>query len=154
LGLRFLAGVLDLLLLNTLSVVILLPIFGDPMALLDLAYQRSPQALVWMLTGLWLSLFYYALFEGRWGAAAGKALCRLRVVRPDNNPPGFLRALLRASLYVVPPMLPYWIIYGSNPKAYLAGPVATQYLMGLSFYLVLALLFSTVRRPERLCRDS
>ena len=46
-------------------------------------------------------LLYYAVFEGLWGASAGKALCRLRVVRPDKNPPGFLRALLRALIYVV-----------------------------------------------------
>jgi len=148
LGLRFLAGTLDLLLLNTLNLLIALVVFGNPMTLMDLAYQRSPQALGWMLTGLCLSLFYYALFEGLWGAAAGKALCRLRVVRQDNNPPGFLRALSRTVICVVTPMLPYWIIYGGNPKSYLAGSSATQYVMAFSFYLVLALLFSTVRRTN------
>ncbi len=54
----------------------------------------SPKAwFLWMLGFFSAILLYYAVFEGLWGAAAGKALCRLRVVRLDKNPPGFLRAL-------------------------------------------------------------
>jgi hypothetical protein len=93
--------------------------------------------------------FYYAIFEGLWGAAAGKALCRLRVVGPDKNPPGFLRAWLRALIYVVLPALPswlFWIAYGGDPRAVLQSSTVVQQLLGLSFYLVLALLFCTARR--------
>ncbi len=89
---------------------------------------------------------YYAVFEGLWGAAAGKALCRLRVVGPDRNPPGFGRAWLRALVYVLPPFAPYWLAFGMNPKAYMSASMWTQMLLGLSIYGLMALLFVTARR--------
>jgi len=146
LGLRFLAGALDLLLLNMVSLAILLPAFGSPMDLLNLAYQRSPQALACVLAIAALSVLYYALFDGLRGASVGKAICRLRVVGPDRSTPGFLRALFRAVVYVLLPALPFWIVYGGDPKAYLSDSTIAQQLMGFSFYFVLALLFCTVRR--------
>jgi len=33
-------------------------------------------------------VLYYALCESLRGATIGKALCRLRVVGPNDNPPG------------------------------------------------------------------
>lgn len=146
LGLRFLAGLLDFFLLNLVVMTIWLPLMGSPMEFMDPSFVRSPRALLAMLAGVIFSVLYYALTEGIWGATAGKALCRLRVVGAGNNPPGIPRALLRAGFYVVLPMLPYWLIYGSNPRAYLGSSFATQYLLGISFYFVLALLFSTMRR--------
>ena len=146
LGLRFLAGALDLLLLNLVSLAILLPAFGSPMDLLNLAYQRSPEALACLLAIVFLSVLYYALFDGLRGASLGKALCRLCVVGPDKGAPGFLRGLLRAACYVLLPPLPYWLVYGADPTAYLQASSAIRILMGSSFYLVLALLFCTVRR--------
>jgi hypothetical protein len=49
-------------------------------------------------------------------------------------------------IYVVVPALPYWTIYGHNPRAYFDSSTAMQYLMGFSFYIVLVLLFCTARR--------
>jgi hypothetical protein len=112
-GPRFL-GRSDLLLLNTLSVVILLPIFGDPMALLDLAYSVRPKQLVWMLGSLPFA-FLLCVGEGRWGGC-WQTLCRLRVVRPDNNPPGFHRAV--AGLALRRPADATLLDYLANPKAY------------------------------------
>ncbi len=146
LGLRFLAGALDLLLLNLVGLAILLPVLGSPMDLLNLVYQRPPQALACFLAIGSLSVLYYALFDGLRGASIGKALCRLRVVGPDKGTPGFLRALLRVAFYLLLPVLPYWLVYGADPMAYLRGSSAIRILMGSSFYLVLALLFCTVRR--------
>ncbi|MBN2506840.1 MAG: protein kinase [Verrucomicrobia bacterium] len=146
LGLRFLAGLLDLLLINAAILAILLPVLGNPMDLLNLAYQRSPAALACVLGIALLAVLYYALIEGLQGASIGKAICRLRVVGPDRGPPGLLRALLRAVIYVVAPALPFWIVYGGDPRAYLNAPTVAQQLMGLSFYLVLAVIFCTVRR--------
>jgi hypothetical protein len=93
-----------------------------------------------------VATLYYALFEGLWGAAAGKGLCRLRVVGQDRNSPGFARALFRALVYVVPPLVPYWAAFGANPKAYMSASQLTQMLLGLSIYGVIALLFVTARR--------
>jgi len=108
--------------------------------------QLSSKALVCMLEFICVATLYYALFEGLWGASAGKALCRLRVVGPSRNAPGFTRAWLRALVYVVPPLVPYWATFGTNPKAYMSASQLTQMLLGFSIYGVIALLFVTARR--------
>jgi len=146
LGLRFLAGVVDMTLLGLLGTVINLLAFGGPMAFMEQAMQRPPKLLVFMFGWSCLATLYFAVFEGLWGAAAGKALCRLRVVGPDRNPPGFARAWLRALVYMVPPMLPYWLAFGMNPRAYLSTSQWTQMLVMSSIYVVMALLFVTARR--------
>ena len=60
---------------------------------MEQAMQLSPKMLACMIGWIGVVTLYYALFEGLWGAAAGKALCRLRVVGPDRNPPGFAAGL-------------------------------------------------------------
>ena len=145
-GLRFLAGVVDMTILCVLATIINLSAFGGPMAFMDQAMQRSPKLLVCLLGFLCVATLYYALFEGLWGAAAGKALCRLRVVGPDRNPPGFARAWLRALVYIAPPFVPYWAAFGMNPKAYMSSSLLTQMLLGCSIYGIMALLFVTARR--------
>ncbi|MGO9115627.1 MAG: protein kinase domain-containing protein [Thermoguttaceae bacterium] len=149
LSLRFLAGVVDGLVTGLTGWAIMWLWLGSPMGLFTIAYEHSSRMLIWMLGASSAVLLYYAVFEGLWGAAAGKALCRLRIVRPDKNPPGFLRALVRAVIYFMLPILPnlsFWIIYGGDIKAMLQSPMAIQQLIGFSFYLVLALLFCTARR--------
>jgi len=146
LGLRFLAGALDMLALNVVFTSVLLVTGGSPMDFLNLASQGSPKALALIVTTFAGSVLYFTLLEGIWGASAGKAICRLCVVGPDKSAPGFLRAALRAVLYVLTPALPYWLVYGGDPKAYLSDVSATHYVMAFSYYLVLALLFCTARR--------
>lgn len=147
LSLRFLAGLLDMLAISLVGMVITFLCFGNPLDWLSGAGARSLMFVsLGSLTGVSL---YYAILEGLWGAAAGKALCRLRVVGPDKNPPGLLRAWLRALIYLVLPALPswlFWIAYGGDPKAILQTSMVVQQLVGLSYYLVLALLFCTARR--------
>lgn len=146
LGLRFAAGALDILVLDAIGLLIMFLGLGNPMDLLELMTQGSPAGVTLMLGCLCGMTLYYAVLEGRWGATVGKALCRLRVVGPGNGPPGILRALPRALLYVILPALPYWLLFGTNPKAFFSAPQAIQILMNASFFIVLALLFSTVRR--------
>jgi eukaryotic-like serine/threonine-protein kinase len=146
LGLRFLAGALDVVLLGVLTMTLLLPFFGNPLSFLNLIYQQPARALAWMLAGFTLSILYYSLLEGIGGATLGKVLCGLRVAGPDRNPPGVAKAALRALIYVVAPVAPYWLVYGSNPRAFFSLSTTSQFLMSFSFYLMLGLLFSTVRR--------
>lgn len=146
LGLRCVAGMLDMLVLSVVGLVVQLLVFGDLMAAMDFFFKQNPGAHSAMLAGLVLAVLYYALPEGIWGATAGKAVCRLRVVAPDNNPPGVWRGLLRALMYVVAPTVPSWIIVGGNPQLYLDGSGLVHILSGLSFYFLLALLFCTARR--------
>jgi eukaryotic-like serine/threonine-protein kinase len=147
LGLRFLAGLSDMVLLGMASLVVQLALFGNFMAAMNsFISQRTPKALGFIIGGLLSAVLYYALLEGFRGASVGKAICRLRVVGPDNSRPGFRRALVRALFYVILPLLPYWLIYGTDPVRYLRDSGATQTLMGFSFYVVLTLLFCTMRR--------
>jgi uncharacterized RDD family membrane protein YckC len=145
-GLRFLAGCVDMAILGGLSLFINLLAFGSAMAFLDEVLQPSPKAVMCVVGWACLAILYYAFFEGVWGAAAGKALCRLRVVGEDRNPPGFARAGLRGLIYVLPPFLPYWAIFGANPKVYLNASQPVQMLAGFSWYVVTGLLFVTARR--------
>ena len=46
----------------------------------------------------------------------------------------------------MPPFVPYWLVFGTNPKAYMSASQLTQMLLGLSCYAIMALLFVTARR--------
>jgi uncharacterized RDD family membrane protein YckC len=145
-GLRFVAGALDVFLLSFISMAILLPVFGSPMEYLN-NLRRQPQfALGWLAAGFAVSVLYYAICESTWGATLGKLVCRLRVVGPKDSPPDFGRALVRALVYLAIPAIPYWLIYGANPQAYFRTSMLTQQTMGLLSPVLLASLFSTVRR--------
>jgi eukaryotic-like serine/threonine-protein kinase len=146
LGLRFLAGTLDMVFLCLVSGTVTVARFGDPLELMNRMSQRMSELLPWMLGWFCVTVLYYGLAEGIWGATPGKLICRLRVVGPDNSPPGVLRGLVRSLFYVVLPVLPYWIASGGDPMASLRWPTAGQYIMQFSFYGVMALLFCTVRR--------
>jgi hypothetical protein len=147
LSLRFLAGVVDVTLLWGVSLVVNLSVFGGPMAMLDQMMQRSPKVLACLVGWLCATGCYYGVLEGLWGAAAGKALCRLRVVGPDRNPPGFKRASLRALIFLGAPLVPIWVPLAIDPRAYyFSASPWTQILWSSSMYVVMGLLFVTARR--------
>jgi hypothetical protein len=150
LGLRFVAGVVDGVVLGALGTTLFMLIGGSPLRFLELVSQPSATMFGLMLAGLIASLLYYGLLENRFGATVGKALCRLRVVGPDNSPPALPRALLRAAIYMVVPVLPYWFAYALNPAMVfptMGGDAAwVQQLLGFSYYLMVAMLFCTARR--------
>lgn len=150
LGWRFLAGVLDHVLLGLLGLALFLPgtgsPFGDPFGFLALLGHHPMKALLLGVGCVLASLSYYGLLEGFWGASVGKALCRLRVVDAANHPPGFWRALGRAAIYALLPAIPSWVVIGFHPNGYLSGLNPVQFVCGASIYLLWGLLFSTVRR--------
>ncbi|HSU57414.1 MAG TPA: protein kinase, partial [Candidatus Dormibacteraeota bacterium] len=112
LGLRFLAGAIDAMILGVLSTAASWPLLGSSFGVLNLMAHRSLQGLAFLFSWFLGSIFYYATAESRWGATPGKAICRLRVVGPDKNQPDFWRAALRAFIYILAPVLPSWIYYG------------------------------------------
>ena len=146
LGLRFLAGLLDMLFLGVISWIAMLARFGSLMGMTDFMARRSAERFVWMLGGLFVGVLYYAITEGFWGTTVGKMICRLRVIGPDNGPPGLRRGLVRGIFYVVLPVLPFWVVSRGDPYALVHGSTLVQYAVQFSYYLVLALLFCTVRR--------
>ncbi len=149
-GPRFLAGVIDQALLTVVFMAVMALAGLNPMDFIGAMNKGIAHEFAAMLPYLAGMMLYYGLTEGIWGAAAGKALCRLRVVGPDRNPPGFRRALVRALIYLIVPGLPFWLTFGFNPKAYYSASTAVQTLMGFSWYIIQALLFSTARRRNGL----
>ncbi|HVM47187.1 MAG TPA: protein kinase, partial [Candidatus Acidoferrum sp.] len=145
-GLRFLAGVVDMALLSGAGTVINLSVFGSAMAMLDQMAKHSPKALGCIAGWFVFAILYFAVLEGLWGAAAGKALCRLRMVGPDRNPPGFLRAALRAMIFLLPPLVPYWSAYAATRQTVMGGSPWMLMLVGSLQYVIMGLLFATARR--------
>jgi uncharacterized RDD family membrane protein YckC len=157
LGLRFLAGLVDVNLTALLGVIISMIAVSlktrTPFTLsnfLDL-FNFSQQPLAVSL-GIWLVwVLYYALPEGVWGVTLGKLACGLRVVGPDNNPPGFWRVLPRPLLYLVGTSLVEILVYGINPSTMPSIAFDSTWLENLlasSDYILLALLFLTARRKN------
>jgi serine/threonine protein kinase len=150
LGLRFLAGAIDILVWNlALISVQLLVVPRSSWLTSPLAFRGRHTHVVLSVTGFILSILYYAVLEGVWGATLGKALCRLRVVGPNRSAPGVPKALLRAVIIVALPALPYCILFGLDPTGGVAftGKVDWFHLLtAYSYWAVLALIFSTARR--------
>jgi len=146
LGLRLLAGVFDSMAVGLLAIAVLAIAGLDPIELLNLSMTQSWRWLLLCGVGAGVYLCYYTLLEGTWGAAAGKAVCGLRVIGPDKNVPRCRRAFVRACIYVLFPVLPMWAIFGLSPKGYLDQSSLVQYLASLLFYVNLAILFSTARK--------
>lgn len=145
LGLRFVAGITDQLVLSLFGLLVTFLGFGGPFGMMD-QFFKSPSSIWWfVLPWFVLMPLYYAICEWRWGATPGKALCRLRVLQTDRNYPALGRALLRAAIYILVPMLPYWAVIGHDPLK-VTTPSAGTYLLSLSYYALLALLFATARR--------
>ena len=146
LGLRFTAGIVDHTLVGFICFTVISAVSGDLIFAMDLWTRQPSGMVIWMLCGLALGVAYYAVMEGVWGFTVGKALCRLRVVGPDNSTPGWWRALVRALMYVFLPPLPYWLAFQGNTRAFLSLPQPLQFFLSLTFGLVLAALFCTARR--------
>ena len=145
-GLRFAAGVLDQLVVGFICFATIGLISKDLIFAMD-AWTRQPSEMVlWMLGGLLLGTAYYAVTEAIWGFTVGKAVCRLRVVGPGGSTPGWWRAFARASIYVLLPPLPYWLVLQGDPRGMLTLPQPLQFLLSLTFGLALVGLFCTARR--------
>ena len=107
-GLRFVAGAVDDF-IGFAPTWIYLAILGfDPIS--NVIQSRTASAvLVWLIFHF-AYVLYYAIPETLWGAAVGKSVCRLRVVGPDRNAPGFGRALGRALIYTAIYPLPMFLL--------------------------------------------
>jgi len=98
---RFLAGVIDEIVLGAVSVSISSLFLGE---FLDKPIRGPHQ--IWISLGMaFFGLAYFAAPEGLWGASLGKALLGLRVGGPDRNAPGLARAAWRVAIYMLPTLL-------------------------------------------------
>jgi uncharacterized RDD family membrane protein YckC len=132
LGRRFLAGCIDTSLLVPLCFRV----------------SESLGARGWMW-GSWFVFWgmiplYYGLLEGIWGATPGKAIFGLRAVNFAGNPPGVVRALLRALVFVGVSMCPIDLI-GSFIADSVGSPAVQGLIATTIWFMALALTFVTAR---------
>lgn len=149
---RFVAILIDLALFSVISTTALLLVTGDPFMLQQLGSFDSPRNMgieyLWVMSlGFLIMVGYFALSEGRWGCSLGKAVCRLRLVDGQRNPPGFGKAGLRTAMFLMIPAIPSWIFYGlvaAGKASYSDMPFMIT--AGLAFYIIIGLYFTTARR--------
>jgi uncharacterized RDD family membrane protein YckC len=140
LALRVIAGAIDqIVVIGTASATIA--------ALTEVTADRG-----WLRIVLALALptAYFAVTEGRWGASLGKALCGLRVVDTDGQPPLPPRVALRALLFSALGMTPLlWrpVVRGFlrplEPSPDFVGSLAIVIMYALTFAA-----FITARRSN------
>lgn len=148
LGLRFLAGCIDALLLGCVHLGSTLLAVGGVDALVTPDIYQNPKLIFALLRNLVVAALYYGILEGRWGAAPGKAVCRLRVVGSDRNPPGFLRASLRAALFVGVSLLPGAALWSLRLDWTRPGASWIAVAVSLAQPLLMASMFVTSRRKN------
>jgi uncharacterized RDD family membrane protein YckC len=134
-ALRFIAGAIDL------------AIYSFPYSPLSRALLfRSAAGAPWWLgmVEVAVSITYYGLLEGLWGASLGKRIVGLRVAKADGQPPGLAAALMRAVVVMIG-ILPLLIMQtGYVEVAALQRPGPAGLVWAVAF-LPLVLLFSTAR---------
>jgi|GEM_PF-351900 len=142
LSLRFLAGFIDWALLAAIyiSLPLLSPGHWDA-----LFHPDYPSTKLFSTFTTVLSLLYYAVFEGLWGASIGKRICGLQVTSANRGLPGVPRAFLRAVIFglpALPPLLFLWFsLHASEATA-----LKWKGLFDACFLPILGLLFCTARR--------
>jgi len=147
-GWRFVAGTIDDF-IGFAPTWIYLAILGfDPIQ--NVIQSRTASAvLVWLAFHLGYVL-YYGISETLWGAAVGKAVCRLRVVGPDRNPPTFAqamgRALIYTGIYPLSMLSLILLVTAADYRTQLLGGETT--LMEWLWLPLLLLLFVTMRRSN------
>jgi len=102
-GIRFLAYILDSLILSLLCVVVMIPAF---LAVKALSQEAPGLALLVNLTAsvfvLVLSTAYIVVFWAKSGATPGKKILQLKIIREDGiEPLGYGKAFLRLLGYAV-----------------------------------------------------
>ena len=144
---RFFANVAD----SIVSSLALTPV--NMLAGPELAASGTTSLAVLSVPAIVVIIGYYGILEGRFGAAAGKAMLGLRVVGQGGSPPGILRGLLRAAIFALPAhvlsrVLNYAFVERmATPSAGSASTTAILTAAGFAVSMsCLALLFSTARR--------
>jgi uncharacterized RDD family membrane protein YckC len=144
LGRRLLAGTIDL----TLLTFFLTPPAAALMLTRSAGFDRRSWIVQLTLAAV-VSVLYYGLSEGRWGATVGKAMMGLTLVDAQSRPPGIGAASIRAGLFLGPSIISGIASILSAPATLAVVKVSTTpwvVVQWATYWLVLAVLFSTARR--------
>jgi hypothetical protein len=109
-------------------------------------YEHRADGYILAAISLAVASVYYGVFEGRWGAGAGKALLGLRVVDAHHVPPGFRRAVIRTLAFDLPTQLlkplAATLVLLINPE------ISAGFVSSIAGMLWLTVLFSRARRKN------
>lgn len=129
LGMRFLAGLFDGVILSSLLGG--LSMIGDAWSLSSFSdYQRY--AIVFVL-----GLLYYVMQECAWGATPGKMLCGLRVQRVHGGRPGARAAASRVGICFAVPMVAVWLVEPFLPLEQALRDQTSGLFLGLTALLLI-----------------
>jgi hypothetical protein len=155
-GLRFVAGVVDIVLLAALTAPLaiapVLDLTGTSTINSSIRYSSprggsSPLWLMWAASAL--SVFYFGVLEGRWGRSLGKLVCGLHVAAKAGQPVSARQAFARALLFTLPNWmvtLPMSIAAMAGSAGALSSPAWIGTTLNLGGDGVMLLLFSSMRR--------
>ena len=143
-GLRFVAGLMDLLVMIAPSLVFHSAKGSEAGMLIE---RDAASVAVYLAFVAW-EIFCVCLPEGRWGAGLGKAVCGLRVVVRGGGAPGVLRAMARGIVLALAMHLGDAVTWlARTPAEYQEAVVNARFLpeemLGV---LLLVLLFVPMRR--------
>ena len=96
---RFCAGALDLCVVCTVEILLLLLLLPKALIVSGTIDPKPPHPWFEAIYSYILTVLYYGVPEGLWGASLGKAVCNLRVLDRSRSVPGLGRAFLRAALF-------------------------------------------------------
>ncbi len=145
--LRLAAGIADFVIWSPVVTCLMFAWIGgfERMAAPDY-FGSVDHAMLSAVTAL-LHILYFALPEGIWGASAGKAICGLRVIDSKRNAAGVSRTLARAAVYVFFSQSLFLAHVGLISTGVVSSPpVWLTQLISNSFFVMLAVMFSTARQ--------
>ncbi len=148
LGLRFVAGAIDSLVLAVPGLIAFAVWGVEEIPLLAAERGAAMAVLGWSL--LLFPPLYYAIMEGRWGAGLGKACCGLKVVARAGGVPGVARAAGRALLFGTSASVPLalaFLVY-SREELLRQTSEGSLLLTDWAWIPLSLLLFASVRRAN------
>jgi len=149
LGTRFLAGALDTLLISIAVSPLSIWLMSTRMTTPASNPFPGMQSVSDGMFSIVLLVVYYAGCEWRFGKTLGKRMMGICVLR-DNSRPPFFAALVRALLWVIPPVLPSivlgWLAVDPSVRTFSSFWVALGFaVIGWAPFLIKASMFLTAR---------
>lgn len=137
LGLRFLAGLLDIVMIVILFPTIVVLVSFVYIQIKGYVPVLSREPWYFDLLPHFFFTLYYTISEWKWGASFGKAICQIRIRRTDGSQPGFFQIALRSALFILLPQLLGWLMKALILSHYLTYGYLLKYLpVGLFFVTV------------------
>jgi eukaryotic-like serine/threonine-protein kinase len=137
LGLRFLAGLLDIVMIVILFPTIIVLVSFVYIQIEGYVPVLSRKPWYFDLLPHFFFTLYYTISEWKWGASFGKAICQIRIRKTDGSQPGFFQIALRSALFILLPPLLGWLMKALSLSHYLTYGYLLKYLpVGLFFVTV------------------